>query len=319
MKWIELTIDTSNEAVDWVCTLLTSADYISNIHIRPYQQSESDAVTHPWSFTIYFYIPNDFHGNARMEKIADLLLPLHRTEIATALHMAVVENLPQSQEEISPHLHRIGKRFVVLSPEIPYTPQAAEEVILRLKTSLAFGSGLHPATILSLQLLECHISPKMNVLDLGSGSGILSVAMAKLGASVLAVDNDPIAVESTQDAVNRNGVEQQVKVMQGSLGSGSELGHWMGLSTLESVTKINATAKFDLIVANILARMHTALAGDYQQALCGNDTQAGILITSGFTADAEESVNTALIEKGFKPIDCERLDEWVAFVHQCQR
>ncbi|MDJ0735792.1 MAG: 50S ribosomal protein L11 methyltransferase [Nostocaceae cyanobacterium] len=316
MKWIELTIDSSNEAVDWVCTLLTEVEYISNIHIRKYQQG--DAVPPPWTFTIYFYIPNDFHANARMEKIANLLLPLHRTGIATALHMAVVENQPESPEQLSPHLHRIGKRFVVLSAEMSYTPQAPEEVILKLKTSLAFGSGLHPATILCLQLLERYITPGMNVLDLGSGSGILSVAMAKLGASVLAVDNDPIAFESTQDAVNRNGVEQQVRVMQGSLGNGSKLGHWMGLSTLEPVPKINTTEKFDLIVANILARMHITLAGDYQQALHKSDTQAGILITSGFTADSEETVNTALTQKGFKPIDCQRYDEWVALVHQYQ-
>ncbi len=107
-------------------------------------------------------------------------------------------------------------------------PNILERIIIKLKTSLAFGSGLHPATILAIKLLELHITNNMNVLDLGSGSGILSVAAAKLGANVLALDNDAVAVAATQDAITRNNVTDKVRVIQGSLGRGSEIGNWMG-------------------------------------------------------------------------------------------
>jgi ribosomal protein L11 methyltransferase len=230
--------------------------------------------------------------------------------------MTVVEEKPTHTEVLNPLVHRIGERFVVLTPDAPYQSEAADEITLRLKTTLSFGSGLHPATIVSLRLLERYIVPTMNVLDLGSGSGILSVAMAKLGANVLALDNDSTAVQATQDAVRRNGVEQQVTVMEGSLGHGSDLGHWMGGDTIDNVPEIKATATFDLIVTNILARVHIALADDFQRALRRTDAQAGLLITAGFTADYEDEVTMALTEAGLEALDCERFNEWVALAHR---
>ena len=98
----------------------------------------------------------------------------------------------------------------------------------------------------------------MQVLNLGCGSGILSVALAKLGAGVLALDNDPAAVQAAKANVELNAVQQQVTVMQGSLGTGARLGHWMGWMALGEVQPIQGQAAFDLIVANILARVHIA-------------------------------------------------------------
>lgn len=310
MSWIELSLDTTNEAVDWVCTLLSGTNYTGDVHIRKY--TREDTVDNQWTFTIYLYLAQDVHTNASIEKIANLLLPLQRTGLCTELRTAVVEEIAQTGE--SP-LHRIGQRFVVLTNDLPYE-SAVDEVTIRLKRTLAFGSGLHPATNLCLQLLERYIVPQMNVLDLGSGSGILSVAIALLGANVLAVDNDSIAVESTQDAVRRNGVEQKVRVMKGSLGQGSDLGHWMGLETSDNVSTIKVTETFDLIVANILARMHIALAPDFRLNLHQNHTHGGLVILAGFTTDYEDAVAAALTDVGFEAVDCERLDEWVAQVYR---
>lgn len=318
MSWMELSLNTTQEAVDWVCSLLASTNYTSDIQIAKYTEPNSyklvaqDIIQPCWAFTVCFYLPCNAHTNVRRSEIIDLLSPLERVGLATPIHTDVFEEKPAHPEELSPVIRRIGKRFVVLSSNAPDHSEAVDEVTLRLKTSLAFGSGLHPATILSLQLLERHILPAMNVLDLGSGSGILSVAMAKLGARVLALDNDSIAVQSTHDAVNRNGVEQQVTVMEGSLGNGSGLGHWLNGNIITNVPTIEPTAAFDLIAANILARIHIALAPDFRQALRQTDTQAGRLILSGFSIDYEDAVTTSLKEEGFEVIDCERLDEWVA-------
>ncbi|BAZ70119.1 putative methyltransferase [Fischerella sp. NIES-4106] len=321
MSWMQLSVNTTEEAVDWVCSLLASTNYTSDIRIAKHTESNlheltDQDITHScWAFTICFYLPCDVYTNVRRSEIVDLLSPLERVGLATTIHTDIFDEKPTNSAEISPVIRRIGERFVVLSSDTPDHSQAVDEVTLRLKTSLAFGSGLHPATILSLQLLERHVVPEMNVLDLGSGSGILSVAMAKLGAQVLALDNDPIAVESTHDAVNRNWVEQQVRVMEGSLGQGSSLGHWLGRDIINNVATIEPTANFDLIIANILARIHIALAPDFRRALRHTDKQAGILITSGFSIDYEDAVTTSLKEEGFEVIDCERLDEWVALVY----
>ena len=322
MSWMELSLNTTDEAVDWVCTLLRETDYISDICINRHN--------HPsWTSTIYIYLVNDFYANTRTNEIENLLSSLQRTGLVSALEIAIVEQ-KSMPVEASSSLVRIGKRFVILAPDVSFKIKsaAADEIVVRLKTSLAFGSGLHPATILALQLIERYVMPSMHVLDLGSGSGILSVAAAKLGATVLALDNDLIAVQSTQDAVYRNCVEPQVKVMAGSLGRGSELGNWMGGNTIVDVPAITPANNFDLIVANIFARIHITLIPDYQQALRQNNINRGILITAGFTSDYESTLVAALEDAGFEVIDCVRvaspkenrvaspkencLDEWVA-------
>jgi ribosomal protein L11 methyltransferase len=322
MQWIELSIDTTHEAVDWVRTLLAATNYTGDIRVTKYTDpdlhglTDRDVVEPHWAFTICLYLLYDAHARGCVEEIVNQLSPLHRTGLTTAVQTAVVEEKRDDAGMPSPLVHRIGQRFVVLAPDAPYQTEVTDEIPLRLNSTLAFGSGLHPATIASLQLLDRYIVPTMNVLDLGSGSGILSVAMAKLGAKVLALDNDSMAVKSTQDAVRLNRVEQQVTVTQGSLGGGSELGHWMGGNIIDNMPTIDATQTFDLIVTNILARVHIALADDYRHALRRTDAYTGLLITAGFTAEREEEVDTALVEAGFEAIDCERLNEWVALAHQ---
>ena len=322
MSWIELSIDTTHEAVDWVSTLLATTDYTGGLTITPYAKPELDSLTDQavvsphWAFTIRLYLPYDIGVNARVEKLDHLLQPLHRTGLTTSLETAVVEEKLASRDGTSPLVHRIGQRFVVLRTDVPYPLEAADDIILRLETSLTFGSGLHPATMGCLQLLERYIVPSMNVLDLGCGSGILSVAMAKLGAQVLALDNDQMAVQATQEAVRLNQVEQQVTVWEGSLGGGSELGHWMGGITSENVPTFKSTSAFDLIVTNILARVHIALVQDYKRALRRTDAYGGLLITAGFTSDYEDEVTNTLIDAGFEAVDCARSDEWVVLAHR---
>jgi ribosomal protein L11 methyltransferase len=310
MALIELSLDTTHEAVDWVCTLLGDTIDMNDVQITEYTQQE--VAPENWQCTIRLYLAYDFQVRSRVEKIVNLLSPLHRTGLTTEIQTIVVEEKFTNGDLQNPVVHRIGNRFVVLTPDAVYQPKSADEITLHLPKSLAFGTGLHPATILSLRLLERYIVPTMNVLDLGSGTGILSVAMAKLGANVLALDNDSIAVQATQAAVQLNGVEQQVKVLEGSLGSGSKLGHWMSRNDINNVPTIEAKGSFDLIVANILSRVHIALADDFRRALRHTDTHAGLLIVAGFPIDHQEDVSAAFTVAGLEFVDSERLDELVA-------
>ena len=307
MPWTELSFNAIPEAIDWIRTLLAATDYSDELYIAQAEQPEK--------FTVCLYFPPS--ARRQLETVVDRLNPLYRTEQISAPEMALVE---QKRSLIDPQtlIHRVGDRFVILAPEAGYTAEATD-ILLRLGGTRSFGSGFHPATILSLQLIERHILPQTIALDLGSGSGILSVAMAKLGAQVLALDNDRLAVQATQDAAVQNGVAPQIVVRQGSLGCGKALGHWMGdrlsepLESSQSYDSENeAEGAFGAIAANLLARIHIALAPDYRRSLCQS---AGLLITAGYTADYEGEVNAAFADAGFEAIDCARLDDWVAFVH----
>jgi len=305
MAWIELSLDTTAEAVDWVCTLLAESQGVEDLDIANYQPQADPA---SWMFTLRFYVPHDRQSRSRVDAIAQLLSPLHRTGLTTELETALVETKsPASQN--SP-IHRIGQRFVVLATDAVYQP-CPDEILLRLKPSLAFGSGLHPATILSVRLLERYLTPGMKALDLGCGSGILSVAIAKLGAQVLALDNDAIAVQATQATIQDNQVEAQATVQCGSLGDGIRLGHWMNSTLTQEVSTVQVS-DLDLIAANILGRIHITLAADYRNALRPN----GLLITAGFTTDQEPEVVAALQAVGFEALKCKRSGEWVAIAHR---
>ena len=311
MSWIELSLDTTAEAVDWVWTLLTKAIAVEDMQISEYQDRRTNT---KWKFTIQIYLLEDTRIHQRIEAIAAILAPLYRASLTTELQTFVVEQKPyQIEQNIKNSLiRRIGDRFVILSADSIYQASNSQEIILRLQNSLAFGTGLHPTTILSLQLLERHVKPAMHILDLGSGSGILSVAIAKLGASVLAIDNDSIAVTATQDAVQLNQVASQVTVTCGSLGSASQLGHWLGGDSIESVPEIKANAQFDLIVANIFARIHISLAAEFYKALRSTSMHSGILITAGYTSDREEDITAAMRKAGLAVYDRVQINEWIA-------
>jgi ribosomal protein L11 methyltransferase len=311
MSWIELNLDTTNEAVDWVCTLLANAIAPEDMQISEYRDSDPK-----WTFTIQIYLPENAQIHQRIEAIAKILMPLHRTGMTSQLQTFIIEQKPNqiepSQGSANSLVRRIGDHFVILSPDSNYEANNPQEIILHLQNSLAFGSGLHPATILSLRLLERHVTPSLHTLDLGSGSGILSVALAKLGATVLAIDNDRIAVTATEEAVQRNQVSQKVTATCASLGSASQLGHWMGSDILEDIPAIAADGQFDLIVANIFARVHISLANEFYKALRSTLAHTGILITAGYTSDREEDVTSAMIAAGFSVCDREQIDEWIA-------
>ncbi|MEP0910680.1 50S ribosomal protein L11 methyltransferase [Leptolyngbya sp. GB1-A1] len=343
MSWIELRIHTTAEAIDWVSTLLASIDYQGEIHTAKYDALQEQNNPQRWVFTVCLYFPEQGGSQAPINRIDDLLFPLYRTGLTTRAEFAHVEEKPASHEAALNQIQRVGQRFVIVPLQSPsfidstepnstepdstepnsieqtaahYLPQTPNEVILKMGTSLAFGSGLHPTTMLCLQLLERYVQPGMSTLDLGSGSGILSIGLAKLGAQVLAIDNDPVAVQATTAAAQHNQVTAQIQAMAGSLGSGSQLGHWMGGDLPQAVPTLNPQNDFDLIVSNVYARIQTTLADSFAQALRHTSPQNGILITSGYTLDYQEQINEAMTAAGLEAIDRLQSEEWIALVHQ---
>jgi ribosomal protein L11 methyltransferase len=175
-----------------------------------------------------------------------------------------------------------------------------------------------------VQFLERYVKSNDHVIDLGCGSGILAIAAAQLGAaSVLALDTDPIAVEATRENVRRNAVEARVRVEQGSLGDGAALEHWLDGRMKDDGGRMNdqndilhpssfILHPFDLIVANIIARVIAALAPDLAATLA----PAGLLIASGIIAEREDEVVAALAAVGLSALERQQEGDWVALVYQ---
>ena len=191
------------------------------------------------------------------------------------------------------HVLRVGRHLVIKPTWRDHIPNP-DDLTIELDPGLAFGSGLHPTTRLCLEALEDYLRPGATVLDLGTGSGILSIAAARLGASlVLALDSDPLAVQVAGENVTLNQVEAVVHLEKGTIEPSN-----------------SGFQPSNLIVANILAETIIELT----PALATGLRENGILIASGIIADRTEIVVASLREQGFSIVEQRNDGEWVALI-----
>ena len=187
---------------------------------------------------------------------------------------------------------RIGRRLVI-KPTWRRHRREPDDIVLALDPGMAFGTGLHPTTRLCLAALESIADAGTlegrRVLDVGCGSGILAIAAAKLGASsVVGVDTDPIAIESTEANAARNGLTKGIIARRGSLPTGD--------------------AAFDVVLANLIAGLLVTLAPQLRDEL----RPGGILLASGIFVDREADVRGAFEGAGLTVTGRSTEGEWVA-------
>src|SRR5579885_1428589 len=194
MRWLELTVTAHREAVEALSELLSThapggvaieepialLDDGQDYRIRPDEPVQVRA-----------YLPVDGSQEDARQRLEEALWHLGQIgpnfigQLTT--RFVAEEDWANAWKEYFHVLH-VGRRVVIKPSWRDYTPQPGE-VVLELDPGMAFGTGLHPTTHMCLELLEQHVQPGMRVLDVGTGSGILALAAAKLGAaSVLALD-----------------------------------------------------------------------------------------------------------------------------------
>lgn len=191
---------------------------------------------------------------------------------------------------------RISDRLVI-KPVWEMLETGPDDIVLELDPGMAFGTGTHATTALCLRALEKRIKPGMRLIDVGTGSGILAIAAAKLGASqVLALDLDPVAVTSAGDNVGRSGLADRIDVRESDL-----------LQVLREKNSAFALPA-DLIVANLLAEIVLSFVTEAYDALA----PGGIYITSGIITRKRQAVQDALVEAGFRIAAVDTEGDWVA-------
>jgi len=192
------------------------------------------------------------------------------------------------------HVVRIGQRFVIKPGWRDYSPQP-DDVVIEIDPGLAFGSGLHPTTQLCLKLFETMDWAGQHMFDVGTGSGILSLAALKLGATrIRAVDVDEVAVRVAEENFILNGFTLDDKIIETAVGSANSAGG----------------RTWPLVVANILAHILIAIMPQLAAAM----TPGGQLILSGMIETQVDDVTAAAQAHGLTVVSRHQEEDWVALV-----
>lgn len=185
----------------------------------------------------------------------------------------------------------IGEKFVIVPTWREYENEEGKYVI-NIDPGMAFGTGGHETTSLCIKNLEKYVKPHDNVIDVGCGSGILSIATSYLtDGSLKAVDLDKLAVDVSRENFALNNLENRIEVEEASL-----------------LTK--ETKKYDVIVANILAHIIELMLEDAYKLL----EDGGYFITSGIIKDKKDELLEKMLEQGFKLVEETSDNEWYSFV-----
>ncbi|MBP6787507.1 MAG: 50S ribosomal protein L11 methyltransferase, partial [Candidatus Promineofilum sp.] len=267
MYWLEISVQTDGEGAEAVAEMLRPFAYQESVVLeqRGDETNLDPAALEP-GVAVKIYVPEDDDSPELRRRVEEVLYHLGRLY---PLPPPVFRELRDEdwanawKEHYRPF--RLGRRLRIRPTWLAAEPDddaRPDDVTLVLDPGMAFGTGLHPTTQSCLRALEDLVQPGATVLDAGTGSGILAIAAARLGAAhIAAFDTDALAVRATQDNAAQNGVAERIHVWRGEL---------------DSTAAAAGPGPWDIVVANILAPVIIQLLG--KDGLLGYVAPDGSLI-----------------------------------------
>lgn len=303
MQWIEVNVAVTHEAVEAVADMLTSIGS-KGVAIEDPQLINDLRNSGTWELcdipeqentevvTVSAYYADDEKLEKRLAEIDEQLALIEerigKYRFGNTRFRKVSEQDWANEWKQYFHVTHVGKSLVIKPSWEAYAPKAGEHVI-EIDPGMAFGTGTHHTTNMMMERLEKVITPDSTVFDVGTGSGILAIAAAMLGAkSVKAVDIDAVAVRVAKENVADNGLSEQIEVREGDLLHGTE-------------------GKADVIIANIIADIVIMLLQYIPQKLNDN----GVLLASGIIEERMPDVEAAAQAQGLYVDAVDHRGGWV--------
>jgi ribosomal protein L11 methyltransferase len=296
--WLEVSLVVDGELAEAVSDVLgrfTSNGVVVESGVT-YNDAEDEG-TPVGPLRVFGYLPVDEHLEETRRLLEEAVWHLGQIQPLPPLNFKTIidEDWMAAWKQ---HYHPIplGQKLLVLPAWLEANDTS--RVVVRIDPSMAFGTGTHPTTQLCLELIEEHVQPGQPVIDVGCGSGILSIAALKLGAShALAVDIDNQAVRSSRENAAANNVLELLETGQGSVGE-----------ILEGRYSIQQAP---LVLANILAPVIIRL---FDAGLARLVMPGGALILSGILDHQADEVAAAALQHDLREVDRRQILDWVALV-----
>lgn len=314
MKWIRFTLDTHTDAVDMLSYMLDEIG-VEGIEIEdhvPLSEEDKkkmfvdilpDPEDNDGTAKVHFYMePENCNPEKIMMQVQDIF-----QEVKQFCNIGK-GTISLSETEDKDWINnwktffkpfRAADNIVIKPTWETYEKESEDDILIEIDPGIAFGTGSHETTKLCIQALDKYVKKGDSVLDVGCGSGILSIAALKLGAAhATAIDIDEVAVKVAAENMDVNHIPaSQYTLFDGDLITNSFL-------------KVKAGTGHDIVVANILADVIIPLTGVIRPHL----KKGGLYITSGIINTKEEEVGEALIANGFEILGVEYMKEWCCFI-----
>ena len=319
MEWMQVGIETTKEGIEPICGMLYAMD-ITGTEIEDAEDFTSFLSENKqyWDYVddalmvrataptvVKVYIKDNDHGRQQLSDICARLEELKVSEgedVLGSLQITVNNMLEQDWGENWKQFYKplkLGKKMLI-RPEWESVEDTEGRTVFTINPGMSFGTGTHESTQLCLESLENYLKPLDSVLDLGCGSGILSVMAMLLGAKdAYAVDIDPNAVKIAEENAQKNDVPLSVyKTAAGNVLTDSAL-----------IADI-CEKKYDIVLANIVADVIIGLSDFAYAAL----RDGGTMITSGIIHARLDEVVEKLRATGFEVLEINKKGEWASVV-----
>jgi len=308
MNWLEYTVLTTTEASDMISNLLIEAgskgvmiEDKNDVALNQRPEGQWDIIDEEIArrigddVKITGYYPIDeriadtvSHIETELRKLQAIEFDFPVGKLTGYTHSIDEEDWAESWKK-SYKPFRLGSHIVIKPGWERFDPEP-EDRIIEIDPGMAFGTGTHETTGMCVELIEEYVKPGMKVIDIGTGTGILAIAAAHMGAKeVLATDLDPMAVKVAAENVEKNGFSGTITTRCGDL--------------LEAVDETG-----EVVVANIIADVIKMLAAPVRAHIA----PGGRFICSGIARERQDEVIEALNAAGYKNLDVREKGEWCA-------
>ncbi len=316
MDWIKISIITTNEGIDPICSRLSDfgIDGVEILDKDDFKEFLENNRKY-WDYVdeeleklkeadtkLTVYVSDDEDGKSKLEEIKISISEMKKSDTEGVFGTLNILTANVKDEDWSENWKQyfkpleIGKK-VLIQPEWQPLEGETDRIVFKVNPGMTFGTGSHDSTRFCIEEIEKNLNAGDTLLDLGCGSGILSVIALLLGASdCTAVDIDPNAVDVAYSNLELNGLDRaNYHVSAGDIISNADVRARFG--------------KYDVVVANIVADVIIALS-PYVRGFMNDNA---VFICSGIINERAEEVKLALEEAGLKVDEIKRSDEWTAY------